>query len=322
MAAGFDVAFPHLGIVIEHLKNSFSVFGFSIAFYGCILGLGIVCGALLAFHLAKKSGQNVDMYMDFCLIAVIMSVIGARLYYVAFQWDYYKQNPLEILNLRAGGLAIYGGIIAAVTTLWVFAKRKKQSFLLMADTAIPGLILGQAIGRWGNFVNCEVFGRYTDNVLAMQIRRDLVRASDVTADIAEHVQVIGGVEYIQVTPTFLYESLWNLGVLLLLLLYRKHKKVNGELLMLYFVGYGIGRAWIEGIRTDQLYLWNTQIPVSQALSVLLAAAGLAGWILLRRRGAGKAAAGTGPEAAGDRPEVAGTDTASEAAAEEKTEEEP
>ncbi|MBQ5951894.1 MAG: prolipoprotein diacylglyceryl transferase [Lachnospiraceae bacterium] len=283
MTAGFDIGFPRLGIYIEHLKNHFSVFGIDIAFYGCILGLGILCGALLAFGLAKKSGQSVDMYMDFCLYAVIFAVIGARLYYVAFQWDYYRENLLEIFNLRAGGLAIYGGVIGAVLTLAVFAKVRKQSFFRMADTAIPGLLLGQVIGRWGNFVNCEVFGRYTEGPLAMQIRKELVRASDITSDIAANLKVIDGVEYVQVTPTFLYEGLWNLGVLLFLLWYRRHRKFEGELFLLYFVGYGIGRAWIEGIRTDQLYLWNTTIPVSQALSLVLALAAGILWAVLRFR---------------------------------------
>lgn len=283
MLSAFDVAFPHLGIVIENLKNGFDVFGIRIAFYGCIIALGILCGALLAFRIAKKTGQDPEIYMDFCLYAVIFSVIGARLYYVIFQWDSYKDNLLEIFNLRAGGLAIYGGIIAAVTTLYVYAKIKKQNFLLMGDTAIAGLALGQAIGRWGNFVNCEVFGRYTDSLLAMRIREDLVRASDITADIAEHILTEDGVRYIQVHPTFLYESLWNLGVVALLLWARRHKKFDGELLLLYFIGYGLGRFWIEGVRTDQLYLWGTSVPVSQALSAVLALAAAALLLYFRAR---------------------------------------
>ena len=269
MLEAADLRFVHLGIEIEHMKNSFSIFGFEIAFYGLILGLGIVAGALLAFWIAKRTGQSVDMYLDFAIAAVIFSVIGARLYYVAFQWDYYKDNLLEIFNLRAGGLAIYGAVIAAVLTLLVFSKARKVSFFQMADTACAGLLLGQAIGRWGNFVNCEVFGGYTDNILAMQIKKSLVRASDITADVASHMVTVDGVEYIQVHPTFLYESLWCLGVMIFIMCYRKHKKFEGELSLFYFIGYGLGRTWIEGIRTDQLYLWGTTVPVSQALSICL-----------------------------------------------------
>ena len=252
MIALADLRFVHLGIEIDHMKNSFSIFGFDIAFYGLIIGIGIVAGALLAFWEAKRTGQNVDMYLDFAIAAVIFSVIGARLYYVIFEWDYYKNNLLEIFNLRAGGLAIYGAIIGAVLTLLVFSRIRKASFFKMADTACMGLVLGQIIGRWGNFVNCEAFGGYTNNLFAMQIKKSLVAASNITSDIQAHIVNLNGVEYIQVHPTFLYESVWNLCVLLFLFFYRKHKKFDGELLLLYFIGYGLGRAWIEGLRTDQL----------------------------------------------------------------------
>ena len=281
MIAAADLRFVHLGIEIDHMRNSFSIFGFDIAFYGCILGLGIVAGALLVFREAKRTGQSVDMYLDFAIAAVIFSIIGARLYYVIFEWSYYREHLLEIFNLRAGGLAIYGAIIGAVLTLLVFSKVRKVSFFKMADTGCIGLILGQAIGRWGNFVNCEAFGGYTDGLFAMQIKKSLVAASNITPDIQAHIVNLDGVEYIQVHPTFLYESLWCLAVLALLLLYRKHKKFQGELTLLYFICYGLGRAWIEGLRTDQLLVWGTQIPVSQALSGCLVV--LCGGILIWKR---------------------------------------
>ncbi len=137
----------------------------------------------------------------------------------------------------------------------------------MMDTAVPGLILGQAIGRWGNFTNREVFGEYTNNILAMRLPVAAVRERDISESIIAHMEE--GVNYIQVHPTFLYESLWNLGILALMLLYRKHKKFDGEIALLYLGGYGLGRAWIEGIRTDQLFLPGTEIPVSQLLAVFL-----------------------------------------------------
>ena len=175
----------------------------------------------------------------------------------------------QILNLRAGGLAIYGGVIAAVITLTVYTRKKKLSFFSMADSGCLGLITGQIIGRWGNFFNCEAFGGYTDSLFAMRIRRALVNESMISQDLLNHLIVKDGVEYIQVHPTFLYESVWNLGVLVFMLWYRKRKKFNGEMLLIYLLGYGLGRVWIEGLRTDQLIFFNTGIAVSQALSLVL-----------------------------------------------------
>ncbi len=272
MTEGADVSFVHLGITIEHLRNSISIGGFKIAFYGMIIGIGMLAGLYMAQRDARRRGQDPELYLDFALYAIIFSIIGARLYYVIFDWDLYKDNPIEIFNLRAGGLAIYGGIIGAVLTLIVFTKIRKVSFFSMADSGCIGLITGQIIGRWGNFFNCEAFGGYTDSFLAMRLKMSLVNPSMISQELLNHKIVENGVEYIQVHPTFLYESLWNLGVLIFLLWYRKRKKFDGEILWMYLLGYGLGRAWIEGLRTDQLLFFGTGIPVSQALSMVLVAA--------------------------------------------------
>ena len=272
MTEGADVSFVHLGITIEHLRNSISIGGFEIAFYGIIIGIGMLTGLYMAQKDARRRGQDPELYLDFALYAIIFSIIGARLYYVIFDWDLYKDNPIEIFNLRAGGLAIYGGIIGAVLTLIVFTKIRKVSFFSMADSGCIGLITGQIIGRWGNFFNCEAFGGYTDSFLAMRLKMSLVNPSMISQELLDHKIVENGVEYIQVHPTFLYESLWNLGVLIFLLWYRKRKKFDGEILWMYLLGYGLGRAWIEGLRTDQLLFFGTGIPVSQALSMVLVAA--------------------------------------------------
>lgn len=262
-----DIDFPNLGIYLKNVPKSFNVFGFEIALYGVIIGFGVLAGILIVAELAKKTGQDPDLYWDFAIYAVIFSIIGARLYYVIFEWDQYKNDLLSIFNTRQGGMAIYGGVIAAFITLFVYAKIKKQNALHMADTGVVGLILGQVIGRWGNFTNREVFGEYTDNLLAMRLPIEAVRRSDISESIAAHIT--DGVNYIQVHPTFLYESLWNLGILIILLTYWKHKKFEGEIALLYLGGYGLGRAWIEGIRTDQLFIPGTQIPVSQVLAIIL-----------------------------------------------------
>lgn len=264
---GASIRFPHLGIVIEHLGKSISIFGFDIAYYGIIIGVGMLCGIAMAVHEAKRTGQNPEMYYDFVLCAIISAIVGCRIYYVAFEWSYYSQHPLEIFNLRQGGLAIYGGIIGGFICMIIFSKIRKASLLLMADTVVPGLLIGQIIGRWGNFFNREAFGGYSDGLLAMQIRMD--EAAYTTQDLLDKAVTVDGVQYIQVQPTFLYESLWNLGVLVIILLYRKHKKFNGELFMMYLFGYGIGRFIIEQFRTDQLLLPYIGLPVSQVLSACL-----------------------------------------------------
>lgn len=190
---------------------------------------------------------------------------------------------MEIVNLRKGGLAIYGGVIAGILTLLVFTKKRHLSFLSMADSACLGLITGQMIGRWGNFINCEAFGRYTDCLFAMRIRRSIVNESMISQNLLDHLIVDNGIEYIQVHPTFLYESLWNFGLLMFMLWFRKRKTFTGEMLCIYLTGYGIGRAWIEGLRTDSLLIPGTQIAVSQALSVVLATVSLVILIYNRRK---------------------------------------
>lgn len=281
-----DIAFPNLGIYLKNVPKSFSVFGFEISLYGVIIGIGFLCGVLLAAHIAKKEKIDPDMIWDLAIYEIIFSIIGARLYYVAFSWDLYKDNLWAVFQLRSGGLAIYGGVLAAFLTLWIFCRIKKESFLQLADICVPGLVLGQVIGRWGNFTNREVFGEYTDNLFAMRLPVDAIRsAEDISESIAAHMSA--STNYIQVHPTFLYESLWNLGLLLLMLCYRQHKKFQGEMWLLYLGGYGLGRAWIEGIRTDTLFIPHTTLAVSQVLAVILLVVAVAADILVRlglRRG--------------------------------------
>ena len=268
-----QINFPNLGIFLENVGKNFSVFGLEIAFYGCTMATGILVGYLLAAKEAKRTGQNPDDYLDMLLYAVFFALVGARLYYVLFKWDYYGKNLMQILNLRQGGLAIYGGIIGAFTTVYFFAKKRKLSWLQMLDTACPGLAAGQVIGRWGNFFNREAFGGYTDGLLAMQLPVSAVRSGEITEKMWEHMEVINGVEFIQVHPTFLYEGLWNLGVILFLYWYRDRKKFMGERVLWYVVLYGIGRFWIESLRTDQLLIPGIGFPISQLLGAVLAIGG-------------------------------------------------
>lgn len=275
----YNINFPHLHISLEHVGKSIMIGNFSIAYYGIIIALGMLAGIGIACLVAKKTGQNPDTYFDLAIVAIICSVIGARIYYVIFRWDLYKDDLLSVFNIRQGGLAIYGGVIAAIITTFIFARVKKIKFGLLCDTAGLGLVLGQIIGRWGNFFNREAFGGYTDGLFAMQLPLSAVRSSDCTQELLQNVVEVDGISYIQVHPTFLYESLWNLGLLILLLIFFRHKKFDGEVFLWYLFGYGIGRFWIEGLRTDQLLLPVVNYPVSQLVAILLVVISLV-WVIV------------------------------------------
>lgn len=279
-----EIWFPNLGIEIDHLsRTAFTVFGQDIYWYGIFIGLGVILGVLLALHEAKRTGQNPDTYLDFIIYAMIIAIIGARLYYVIFSWDFYSQHPEKIFAIREGGLAIYGGIIGGVLTAIVYSYLKKKSFWVMADTMAPSLILGQMLGRWGNFFNKEAFGGFTDHLFAMRYQLSQVRASDVTPDILQNLVTVNGVDYIQVHPTFLYESMWSLCVFIILLILQRKKKFDGQVCATYFFGYALGRVWIEGLRTDQLCIGN--VPVSQALSAVLIIASVVLYVYCKKKAA-------------------------------------
>ena len=279
-----EIWFPNLGIEIDHLsRTAFTVFGQDIYWYGIFIGLGVILGVLLALHEAKRTGQNPDTYLDFIIYAMIIAIIGARLYYVIFSWDFYSQHPEKIFAIREGGLAIYGGIIGGVLTAIVYSHLKKKSFWVMADTMAPSLILGQMLGRWGNFFNKVAFGGFTDNLFAMRYQLSQVRASDVTPDILQNLVTVNGVDYIQVHPTFLYESMWSLCVFIILLILQRKKKFDGQVCATYFFGYALGRVWIEGLRTDQLCIGN--VPVSQVLSAVLIIASVVLYVYCKKKAA-------------------------------------
>lgn len=287
-----DIRFPNLGVLLSNVGSGIFIGNFEIKYYGMIIACGFLLGLGLAMAEAKRTGQDPELYMDYLICMVVPAIIGARLYYVIFSWDYYKEDLMRIFRIREGGLAIFGGVIAGVLVLAIFAKYRKQSFFKMTDTIAMSLLLGQIMGRWGNFFNREAFGGFTEGLFAMQIpveyfesmgRIGEIRATGLleqTVDV-----VINGVTTtcIQVHPTFLYESLWNLGVLLIIFLYRKKKKFDGEIFALYLMGYGAGRFWIEGLRVDQLQIGNTGLAVSQILSAVLACGAFVTILFIRHR---------------------------------------
>ncbi|MBQ8626939.1 MAG: prolipoprotein diacylglyceryl transferase [Agathobacter sp.] len=278
----YNINFPNLHIYLDNVGKNIMIGDFTIAYYGMIIAVGMMGAIMLAIHLAKKTGQDSDKYYDLAIIAIISAIIGARLYFVAFQWDYYSQDLTRIFNIREGGLAIYGGILAAIIAVCSYAKFKKMEIGPIADVAGPAVAFGQCVGRWGNFFNREAFGGYTDNLFAMQLPVSAVRSGEITQELRENIVFVDGISYIQVHPTFLYESLWNLGVLIFLLCYMKHRKFNGEVFLLYLASYGAGRFWIESLRTDQLLIPNTDTPVSQVLAAVMVVVAVV-WIVVKRK---------------------------------------
>jgi phosphatidylglycerol:prolipoprotein diacylglycerol transferase len=260
------ISFPMLGNLSFNPPSYFTVFGINIYFYGVIIGLGFILGMLYCAHKSRDFGLVPDDIYDLMIWLIPFSIIGARLYYVLFELDYYIRNPGDILAIRNGGLAIYGGIIAGIIVVFLVCRHKKIPMAAMLDVVTFGLLIGQILGRWGNFMNREAFGAET----TVFCRMGLTSPEGST---------------VYVHPTFLYESLWNLGIFIFLTVFTKKgkRKYDGQCILLYFLLYGIGRSWIEGLRTDSLYIGTTGIRVSQALSMALAVAALVTLIVQSRR---------------------------------------
>ena len=230
----------------------------TIRWYGVLICLGMLIGIFLARYLAKKRGLDGDEVYNLALVILPAAVIGARLYYVAFSWDLYADNPINALKIWHGGLAVHGGFLAALIATYIYLKIRRQSFLSWVDAFMPSLALGQAIGRWGNYFNGEAYGRETDLPWAIYV------------DGAYH------------HPTFLYESLWNTGVFLFLLWLFKKNKRSGTVFAFYLMCYSFGRFWIEGLRTDSLMLFDT-VRVAQLISIILFICGAALLFWLRKQ---------------------------------------
>ena len=257
MLRGAEISFPMLGDWSVNPPYSFTVFGFEIYFYGVIIAASFILAALFCARKAAEFGLTSDDLFDLVIWLIPACIIGARLYYVLFKLDYFIANPSKIFSLRDGGLAIYGGIIAGVITGIIWSRKKKIAVFAVGDLAAFGLLIGQAVGRWGNFINREAFGAETDVFCRMGL-------------------TMPGQDTLYVHPTFLYESLWNLAGLIILCVLSKlgKRKYDGQFFWSYILWYGLGRAWIEGLRTDSLYIGSTDIRVSQLLAAVSALAAL------------------------------------------------
>ena len=255
------VIFPGLGnISLEMNPVAFTLFGRGVAWYGIIIAAGFLLAALYVLRRAPSFGLNEDIVIDAMLWATPVAIICARAYYVTFNFDLYRDDPLSMLYIWEGGLAIYGGVIGALLTLAVFCKVRHVKFGALADLGAMGLLIGQIIGRWGNFVNCEAHGGETTLPWRM-----VITYSPESADLA-----------VGYHPTFLYESLWNLlGFVLIHFYSKKHRKFRGEICLMYITWYGLGRGFIEGLRTDSLYFFGTNMRVSQFVGFASFIVGLA-----------------------------------------------
>ena len=288
------IYFPGFGIFFDNVPSGFTIFGFEIKFYGILIAIGFLLAYFTARYLGKKNGLDEELYMDYLIILIPCALVGARLYYVIFNFGNFSdpsvvQTLLNIVNFRNGGLAVYGGLILGVIAAVIYTKMKKVDFFRFSDPIAYGILVGQILGRWGNFFNREAFGAYTSSIIRMAIPLDyfknegsltyLEHSGIISNQMLVNTEVVKGYECITVYPTFLMEGVWNFLVLVLLLLYYRHRKVHGEISLLYVLFYGIGRFMIEGLRSDSLMAGS--LKVSQIVAVLCIIGGAAGLIYRR-----------------------------------------
>lgn len=246
------IAFPGLGLSVTVNRVAFNLFGKDIYWYGIIIALGFALALLYCSRRIADFGFTNDLLFDAVLIALPTAIVCARIYYVVWEWDYYSQHPGDIIAIWQGGIAIYGGVIGALLAVGIYGHHKKISIPGTFDVAALGLLIGQCIGRWGNFINGEAHGTVTDSIFGMTVNGQ------------------GSFH-----PTFLYESVWNLvGFIILHILSKKCYRFRGQIFLSYLIWYGAGRAWIEGLRTDSLYIGATGIRVSQLVAIVSCVVGI------------------------------------------------
>lgn len=244
------ISFPGLGISFDPPRTAFTLLGFDVKWYGVIIAVGFILALAYTLKRSEKFGFSQDSFIDILFVAVPVGIICARLYYVIFNFELFRGDPLKVIRVWEGGLAIYGGVIGGMLSAIIVAKIKKINPLAVADLGALGFLIGQAVGRWGNFINREAYGSVTTSFLRMEIY-------DAAAGMR-----------ISVHPCFLYESVWNLAGFVLLHFLSRRRRYDGQILLGYLAWYGLGRFFIEGLRTDSLYFFSTGIRVSQMLAIL------------------------------------------------------
>lgn len=262
------IKFPNIGLEFN-VGSGISIFGlFEISYYGILMSLAILVGMAVILFEARYTGQRAEDYLELAIVTIPAAIIGARIFYVLFSWDVYKGAFLKIFAIWQGGLAFYGGLIAGVIAVIFFAKIRMLWSAEMLDTACLGVLAGQVIANWGSYFNREAIGEYTNGLFAMQLPIDALRIVDVTDRMRNHITEIDGVRFVQAHPVFLYESIWCLILLCILIVYRYNKEFDGEIFCLYIAGYSLGRIWMEGLRVDSLKLPFVGWSVSRVLAVI------------------------------------------------------
>lgn len=271
------VSFPGLGLDFEVNRVAFSIGDLPVYWYGILIALGFILAILYVSRRAREFGVDADRILDVILGGAIGGIVGARAYYVILQWDYYGQNLSQIFNTRSGGMAIYGGLIGGVLIGLLMCKIRRVKFMPALDLVVGGFLIGQGIGRWGNFVNIEAFGANTSLPWGMS-------SSVITDYLTQHEAELEAIGMdidpnMPVHPTFLYESLWCLLGFAFIAWYTRRRKFDGELTLLYMMWYGAGRAVIEGLRTDSLMIPGTSLRASQVLAAAMAVVAAIIWIV-------------------------------------------
>lgn len=264
-----SIRFPNLGLELNYVGRSFSLFGFEITFAGLCMALGMLLALAFVVLEAKRGGEDQNQYLTVFILVLLGGIAGARLFYTAFSWGAYQGDLRKILDIRSGGMSFYGGLFGGILTGALYCGIRRLSFMRMADTASMGILIGQIIGKWGSFFNRESFGQYTNTVLAMQVPLSAVSAGEVTAAMRENLTTINGVSYVQVHPVFLYESAWCLLLFLLMLVWKRKKRFCGEIFLRYLTFYSLGRCVFEWLRTDKMMMPGLALPVSLAISAAL-----------------------------------------------------
>lgn len=262
----YNINFPGFGIYFKKVYKYITIFDFKIYLYGIVFSIATLLGIFVIFYFVKKDKQDADVFFNIILISLISGIIGARLFYVIFRY-YEFTNIYDVFNIREGGLAIYGGLILSILVVYFYSKKKFLNFWLITDYLSIGVLISQIIGRLGNFFNREIFGSFTKNIFRMELPIDSVNISYINNEMLKNTIIRNGIQYISVNPVFLYEIILNFICFVFILFFRKYKKFNGEIGLIYLIWYGLIRFLLEFIRMDKIKI--NIINISQLISSLI-----------------------------------------------------
>lgn len=263
------ILFPNLGLKLEQVGTGISIFGVEITYFGMILGMALLLGIILTLVEVYRTDQSMDEYLNLSILIVPLSLVGARIYYVFFQMDRYKDTLGDMFLLRKGGLDFYGALIVGMLAIFLYANVQNASTGKILDTVSVGIAAGQMLCTTGLYFNRECFGEYTDGLLAMQIPLEAVSYDAVTENMRKHIEMIDGQRFIQVRPLLVAAFIWSVIVFLAVFLYKYRKKYDGELFLVYLMIYSFGRILIEGVRADALLIPGTRWHASCVMSVIM-----------------------------------------------------